>query len=107
MHEILPHTAFRCFSSDRVQIISVPSYRVTARLCFSLTLLMYLYKFEELERQVKLLLAPVKVVTSKLTENEQALRDFHLRNLDAELQAAVKEAVKDSFLLRRISVPVN
>lgn len=34
-------------------------------------LMMYRYKFEEMERQMKLLPAPVEVVTSRLTELEQ------------------------------------
>jgi len=55
-------------------------------------LMMYRYKFEELERQTRLLPAPLEIIPSKLTEleqKEQALRDSQeaIRNLEAELQA--------------------
>lgn len=51
-------------------------------------LMMYRYKFEELERQVRLLPAPPEVVTSKLVENDQALRSAQ------EVIKALEEAMQ-------------
>ena len=54
-------------------------------------LMMYRYKFEEMERQMRLLPAPVEVVTSKLTELERREEDLLtarqvITDLEAELQ---------------------
>jgi len=58
-------------------------------------LMVYRYKFEEMERQMRLLPAPVEVVNTilqekeaKLTENDQALRTAQeaIHSLEEELQ---------------------
>lgn len=52
-------------------------------------LMMYRFKFEELDRQVKLLPAPMEIIPSKLTELEQTIQDSQeaIRTLEEALQA--------------------
>lgn len=82
---------------ERVNTVTIEYYDAQRKLWererdeLSSGLLMYRYKFEEMERQVKLLPAPVEVVTSRLTELEHKEQALHIaeqanRNLEAELQ---------------------
>lgn len=79
-------------------------------------LMMYRYKFEELERQMKLLPAPPEIMASKLTDLEEVLgtevqyreqltsalqeRDAKVRELEADLQKARRPWWKRLFGLK-------
>jgi len=53
--------------------------------------MMYRWKFEELDRQVKLLPAPVEVVSSKLTELESTLQAERTGREEARQAIAMME----------------
>jgi hypothetical protein len=55
-------------------------------------LMMYRWKYEELEQKIRLLPAPVEVVSSKLTELEEALQEE--RSTKEEAQAAITRLEK-------------
>ncbi len=72
---------------ERVNTITVEYYDAQRKIWererdeLSSGLMMYRYKFEELERQVRLLPAPPEVVTSKLIEMEQKLSELDEKEL--------------------------
>jgi len=64
-------------------------------------LMMYRYKFEEMERQVRLLPAPVEVVTSKLTEMEQKLSELDEKELALTYSQETIKALEEALQRER------
>ena len=60
-------------------------------------LMMYRYKFEEMERQVRLLPAPVEVVTSKLTEMERKLSELDEKELALSYSQETIKALEEAL----------
>lgn len=80
---------------ERVNTITIEYYDAQRKIWererdeLSAGLMMYRYKFEEMERQIRLLPAPPEVVVSKLTENEQTLHSAQetIKALEEALQS--------------------